>query len=175
MLFFIIYHMPLWMPIAITIITVIVWASLMARIYSRNPHKVQTINNVLNIIAFFGILAVTVLNRSDFNDEVVLMPFHSFTEAKIQKEIYRTMIMNIFLFVPLGICMPYSLKSSSLKRVSTTILFALIISIAIEFYQFVFSCGRCETDDVICNTLGAVIGSISYIKYRVSQKKREPR
>ena len=35
---------------------------------------------------------------------------------------------------------------------------ALILSVFIELSQFVFNFGWCEVDDVISNTLGAMIG-----------------
>ena len=43
-----------------------------------------------------------------------------------------------------------------------SIVFAFTVSLVIEFLQFRFYLGRAETDDVICNTLGAAIGTLSY-------------
>lgn len=35
---------------------------------------------------------------------------------------------------------------------------ALVLSVFIELSQFIFNLGWCEVDDVISNTLGAMIG-----------------
>ena len=35
---------------------------------------------------------------------------------------------------------------------------AVALSAAIEISQYIFTLGLCELDDVICNTVGAVIG-----------------
>ena len=43
-----------------------------------------------------------------------------------------------------------------------TVVFALLLSIGIEAAQLHFHLGRCETDDVIMNTLGAVVGAAAY-------------
>lgn len=171
MLFFIVYHFPLWLPILISAVAVIVWPNSMAKLNRKSTIATKWLNIVLTAIALFGIATITVLNRSHFNNEVILMPFHSFIEAKGQKEIYRSMLMNVFLFVPLGIFMPYILPKRKINPIVFTILFALVLSIGIETYQLVFSRGRCETDDVICNTLGAIIGSLTYLIFIRKTKK----
>ena len=43
-----------------------------------------------------------------------------------------------------------------------TIVFAFLLSFTVEFLQYYYHLGRAETDDVICNTLGAAIGTLSY-------------
>jgi glycopeptide antibiotics resistance protein len=74
--------------------------------------------------------------------------------AKIQPEIYRALIMNMLLFIPLGMTFPFALPNRFKNRVVVTIGSAAVISSLIEFVQFCFCLGLCETDDV--NTLGAV-------------------
>ena len=61
-------------------------------------------------------------------------------------------IQNILLFVPFGFLFPVKDKTKD------CILCALVLSIAIEITQFVTVMGWCEIDDVISNTLGAIIG-----------------
>ena len=60
-------------------------------------------------------------------------------------------INNVLVFIPFGFLFP--------KKQWKTVLFAvLFFSILIEIIQFTFALGWCEIDDVICNTLGAMIG-----------------
>lgn len=126
-----------------------------------------------NILMMFGILVVifvaTLSSRSNVSD-VCWLPFYSFKLAKIQPEIYRSMLMNVFLFFPLGLTMPYVLPKKWKHNVLIAILFGLILSIAIEFLQYYFCLGRAETDDVICNTLGCAIGTIAFRLNRTSKR-----
>ena len=61
-------------------------------------------------------------------------------------------LMNILFFIPYGLLF---LRKDDWKRVFVT---ALVLSISIELSQFIFNLGWCEVDDVISNTLGAMIG-----------------
>lgn len=69
------------------------------------------------------------------------------------------LLLNIALFVPLGLAAPFiSKKSSFLKTVVT----GLSLSFIVEFIQ-IFIGRECEMDDLICNTLGTVIGYLMYL------------
>jgi len=75
------------------------------------------------------------------------------------KSIFPQLLLNVVLFVPLGLAMPFICKKSSLLKVSLT---GLSMSFIVEFVQF-FIGRTCETDDLICNTLGAVVGYLLYL------------
>lgn len=134
----------------------------------------RMIGVVLFIICVFLILYRTVLSRSICIPQIELRPFYTFILAKQQSEMYRTFFMNILLFVPLGLSMPYVLSKEPRKRnVFITIGFAAVLSAGIEFAQYYYHLGRCETDDVIANTLGAAIGTLSYCLYMRILKNQE--
>ena len=57
-------------------------------------------------------------------------------------------VQNILFFIPYGLLFP---RKDNWKRVFVT---ALVLSVFIEFSQFIFNLGWCEVDDVISNTLG---------------------
>ena len=61
-------------------------------------------------------------------------------------------LLNILFFIPYGLLFPWK---DNWKRVLVT---ALVLSISIELSQYIFNLGWCEVDDVISNTLGAMIG-----------------
>lgn len=75
------------------------------------------------------------------------------------KSIFPQLILNVALFVPLGLAMPFICKKISLLKIS---LIGLSISFIVEFVQF-FIGRSCETDDLLCNTLGAVAGYLLYL------------
>lgn len=60
-------------------------------------------------------------------------------------------LLNIAFFVPYGILFP-------LKKWNVVLISACAFSILIEAAQYFSRLGLCELDDVICNTLGAMIG-----------------
>ena len=60
-------------------------------------------------------------------------------------------LLNILFFIPYGLLFP---RKDNWERVFVT---ALILSVSIELSQFIFNLGWCEVDDVISNTLGAMI------------------
>lgn len=72
----------------------------------------------------------------------------------------RTLLMNVLLFLPFGISFPYLLRGKN--RAFKTAAAALGISFLAEVLQYVFAIGVTEADDLICNTAGALLGSIGY-------------
>lgn len=129
-----------------------------------------------NALIFLGIFAVitrmTLYTRSGGDSEVILVLFHSFVEAKEQPEMYRSMLMNVFLFFPIGLSLPNILSEQWKQSALIAIVFAFIFSLGIEFLQYHCHLGRAEIDDVLCNTLGCAIGTLSYVierKFAVKQ------
>ena len=132
-------------------------------------------NAVCWLCMVFVILGVTVSSRSSGAAEVQWTPFSSFKEAKVQPEIYRSMLMNVFMFFPLGLSLPYALPRQWKHQALVAILFAVVFSVLIEFLQYYYGLGRAETDDVICNTLGCAIGTLAftgkYVLYKSQNDK----
>lgn len=67
--------------------------------------------------------------------------------------------VNIALFVPLGVALPFVYKKATLYKAA---LAGLILSLHIEFLQ-IFIARDSDIDDVICNALGAVLGYVLYL------------
>ena len=138
-----------------------------------NKRKFWKMLNVLIAVNMMGIIIlVTLVSRNGGNNELILIPFHSFKEAKLQPEMYRSMLMNVFLFFPLGLSLPFSLSEKWKLKVVFTILVAFMLSVAIEYIQYRYCLGRAETDDVICNTLGCAIGTLSYSLSEFMKRKK---
>ncbi|WP_066087143.1 VanZ family protein [Neobacillus novalis] len=88
--------------------------------------------------------------------------------------IIRNVGGNILLLMPLGVLAPFI--SKKFKPMKKSVLLALLVSISIEFIQFIelLAGGRGRTvdvDDVICNVIGASLGYLIYkIMYRLIVK-----
>lgn len=134
-----------------------------------------TVNLVLLLITLVFIYYITILTRSSGIHEVILTPFATFTAARQQPELYREMLMNVFLFFPLGLTLSNALprKWHRWGRIALTTLVGCILSAGIEYAQYRYALGLAETDDVICNTLGAFIGSTSLLIAHAIEKFRE--
>ena len=152
-----IYSRPLWLIIVAMIAAVLIWAYFAA----RKPRGWRAVNAILAALSLLAILAITLLRHPAEGAGVCLIPFHAFAEAKRQPELYREMLMNVFLFLPLGLTLPNILpsKTGNAVRMVVTVIAGLLLSVGIEYLQYRYALGTAEVDDVICNTLGAWLGT----------------
>lgn len=100
-----------------------------------------------------AVLWITLFSRLGTERRSILLPFHSYVEVlKGNRQFLLENIGNVVLFIPLGV----ALKCSGVRDVKKAGFFA---SLLIEVLQFTFALGTFECDDLIHNTLGAVIGA----------------
>jgi len=150
----------------------LLWPMLCQRVGKRRR---VLLNTALACAAAFIILYATILTRTPGVPAVILTPFASLTAARVQPELYREMLMNVFLFFPLGLALSNALprKWHRWLRIILTTLVGCALSAGIEYAQYRYALGLAETDDVICNTLGAFIGSTSLLIAHAIEKSRE--
>lgn len=83
-------------------------------------------------------------------------PFWSYTAIQEgREELLVENLMNVIVFVPVGVMLGCAFRSMTWWKV---LLIGCGISASIEALQFFFHRGFSETDDVMHNTLGCVIG-----------------
>ena len=106
---------------------------------------------------YFLVLCSTVICRDGGSKrDMELRPFWNYPDIWNSVDYPADLIevlLNIILFIPIGLLL--SGMGMNLKRV---FLSGVIFSCIIEVSQLVFCRGLCETDDVIHNTLGCIIG-----------------
>ena len=85
------------------------------------------------------------------------------------------MQLNIILFMPFGMSLPFILPEKLRFKPLITVCIALIISVTIEVCQYIFNIGMSEVDDVIMNTLGTALGTVSYLLVSLILKKSNKR
>lgn len=156
-----IYVQPLKNIILTMLVLPIVWTAL-HQILRKHQLLWKAINIVTLIISLAAIIYLTLYHRGESEYDVILTPFHSFIEAQIQPELYRSMLMNVFLFEPLGLSLS-GLLPKKWYSLAITVVVGMLFSIGIEAAQFYYGLGRCEVDDVIMNTLGCAIGMVPVI------------
>ena len=150
----------------------LLWPMLCQRVGERRR---VLLNTALACAAAFIILYATILTRTHGDYKPILTPFATFAAAQQQPELYREMLMNVFLFFPLGLTLSNSLprKWHRWGRIILTTFVGCALSAGIEYAQYRCALGLAETDDVICNTLGAFLGSTSLLIAHAIEKHRE--
>ena len=161
----------------ISVITVMVlalaaWGALPARVGAR---RWRWGNLALMLLVAAAILYATLFSRAEGSTGLILTPFATFTAARVQPELYREMLMNVFLFFPLGLTLSNALprRWHCWGRIILTTLVGCALSAGIEYAQYRCAPGLAETDDVICNTLGAFLGAASLLAAHAIEKHRE--
>lgn len=113
------------------------------------------------------VFVATIGDRSGENLQINLTPFHSYREVLVggNPEIYRSNFMNVVLFYPAGLLATALLpeKWPGWCRCVPVVLLLGFLSAGIEYVQYTYALGRCEIDDVIHNTLGALAGSLAVL------------
>ena len=107
---------------------------------------------------FLILCAIVFLRETSTERGYNLMPFWSYWDYGKDSyflEMFGENILNVLLFVPIGFLAGCGLQGMTLKKV---LLFGGGLSVFIELLQFIFKKGFCETDDVIHNVLGCLIG-----------------
>lgn len=150
----------------------LLWPVLCQRVGERRR---VLLNTALACAAAFIILYATILTRTPGVPAVILTPFAALSAARQQPELYREMLMNIFLFFPLGLTLSNALprKWHRWLRIILTTLVGCALSAGIEYAQYRCALGLAETDDVICNTLGAFLGAASLLAAHAIEKNKE--
>lgn len=108
-------------------------------------------------VFLYYLLYVTLLSRTiDSWREVEFLPFMG---DEIRNGDIHYVIENVLLFIPFGFLLYMTFyiygKKCSMKMI---LMVSFLTSVSVELLQYIFSCGKSETDDVIANVLGAVLG-----------------
>lgn len=89
--------------------------------------------------------------------------FNSYREAyhKMEISLFRNIILNILLFMPLGFLLP--IYSKKLRKIYKIVLIGLFVTLLIETIQYITKIGIFEIDDIFDNTIGVLIGYCIYM------------
>lgn len=171
-----VYHYVYTRPLGI----IVLWMALAALGWTLLGRRMRrgwmALNGVLLVVALTAILRSTLLSRSTGHYDIQLRPLTSLAAARQQPEVYRSMLMNVFLFFPLGLSLSSLLPRRWRPglRIALTAAAGLLLSTAVEYSQYRWHLGIAETDDVLCNALGALLGAAALALPRISLRKAEP-
>lgn len=115
----------------------------------------------LYLASVYAVVGLPSINYIRFDFTIDVIPF-----IPMASDI-KNSILNIILFIPFGIALPFLWKKfSSLKQV---ILFSLGMSLLIEILQ-ILTFRATDINDLITNTVGAILG---YLILKILNRKRQ--
>lgn len=117
------------------------------------------------VLWLWAVLAQTVLLRTpEPGYAAIWTPLESYRAVRTgsgSQELLRSNFMNGALFYPVGLLLAslLSRRLSGASAVLTVLTAAAVLSGAIEYAQYHWQLGVAQTDDILHNTLGAVLGA----------------
>ena len=143
--------------------------SVYTALYSNTKKSPPSFKHLALIAAFSGyiflVLSVTLLFRSFAAFNIELDPIASYRRAlnaphHLAVIEIRNIILNIMMFMPLGFMLP--IASEKLRKIYLIIPLAVFFTFTIEATQYLTSRGVFALEDMLLNTMGAIIGFTIY-------------
>lgn len=112
--------------------------------------------------------------REDYHYNLILFReikrFFIYREQLGMKAFLLNIVGNAVGFMPFGFFLPVVSRRS--RKWYNTLLFSFSFSLGIEVTQLVLRVGSFDVDDILLNTIGGILG---FISYRIVQKYRRRR
>ena len=124
-----------------------------------------------------------IVDLSGHENNLIIPKYYNIKKGPLNTESYRKidrrdLIINIIGFIPLGFLLSlrmFSYKFSSIIiSISFVVIFCFLLSFLIEFIQGYLPTRSSSYLDLICNTIGAIIGVIlAGLYFKIAQPKTE--
>lgn len=161
-----IYALPLDWYAVFAIAALFIWTAV-PRLLDEEPRVLRLwriLNGLLCPMFLYLVFWMAVLRRSPGNSErkLLLELFQSIRLRFIQPEQVRLIMLNILVFLPVGLTFSATLPERLHKaaRMGLTVAVCMLVSVLIEALQYHYALGTTELDDVIYNTFGGVLGTL---------------
>ena len=130
----------------------------------KDDSKINKLTKILFIIYLIVLFWIIIFkfdipfSKLGYMRSINLIPFNEslIINGKLD---FREIIMNVVIFVPLGIYSSILLKKWTIGK---KILLFFSISLICEIFQFILGVGASDIADIINNTLGGIIGLVIY-------------
>lgn len=170
--------------IYIALIFIIIWVVYRVLSLKKSDEKNTIREIVINIffLYFLVLISLTICKSSRLDIEfgsilyINYIPFvetiNMFRDANmgVGNALYNV-IGNILLFMPLGFFIPLLFHKKN--KLGLIALYGAVASLMIEIIQAFTAMNLCDIDDIIFNTLGAILGCITFnILYKVLKKTK---
>lgn len=150
---------------------------MISRAKRKNTHTLLLISTIILILFFTFIVRETFEVRHVGSRGLMLIPFrelYSLFTSPNHSFFFWQIVLNILLFIPFGFILSCNLHIYRRpKHLFLSILLSgIFVSISVELLQYITSRGYTEIDDVINNTVGAMIGWLAYDRMLKAVKRK---
>lgn len=127
---------------------------------------------VLFLLYLLMVSYITVFSRRGKVQTDILLSFDSIREAVNRRSLepLQHLWLNIVMFVPIGAL--FAAIHPSLARVSTVLPLGMLLTTIIETAQLLMRNGQCDLEDLVANTVGALLGLLLYKLIRRAMPSR---
>lgn len=166
--------------VAVVLCGVLFWVGYKV-VYQKMLKGTKTISRKRMILYGITILYVVIvigavfLSRGNLYGKANLDLFSSYKEAyhKMEISLFRNIVLNMLLFVPLGVLLPC--YGEKFRKVYKVVFIGLVTSVLIEIVQYITKMGIFEIDDILNNTMGVLMGCCFWkIGYCIYKKENYP-
>ncbi len=127
---------------------------------------------LLFLAYLLAVLYVTIFIRDGNHSHKIQMELLHWTSDALDRETPEHILLNVVMFLPLGGL--YTMLWKTRKNpLSSGTLFGLAVTLFIETVQLISHRGTCDIDDILANTLGAALGTLSVLIMRKVRKRNE--
>lgn len=143
------------------VLAVALWTVLASK-FSRS--KVwRTVNIVIAVVIAMVIVYFTIIRRTPSEGiKMYLLPSENLQRVLSNRGIAESFYLNILLFFPLGLTLPFALPEKLKHKTLITLAVCFSFSVGIEVAQAVFALGNFELADIFANIAGATIGCLAF-------------
>ena len=111
------------------------------------------------------------VEQASMNIRPLLPIIRAIKTGSTESFLFQQILLNVLMFVPLGILLPIFLKKTKGVLSAVYVFFiSLILSVSTELVQY-FTGRSADVDDVLANTTGGITGFIFYMIIRRLYKK----
>lgn len=153
--------MPQWLYVVLFLaLCISAW-----RIFTRKGNvciKVKRMLGVMFTEYVVVLLCFTIFFRKESEEhEIKYVLFHNYLVNNMH--LLKDALMNILIFIPIGFCSSVFLKHPKWMKI---LLISGILSCSIEFSQYILSRGYCDTNDIMNNCIGGMLGWLMAYRFR---------
>lgn len=138
---------------------------------TKQLNKNKTLLAIISFIYAFIVFGAVFLNRHIEIDSGIQQLFSSYKSAWYSCSLqgWRNIVLNILLFVPLGILVP--MWNKKWNKLYIILPIGLVTTLLIEFIQYAFKIGVFESDDILNNVIGVILGYSIFQLVLILRKK----
>ena len=162
--------------VLLTLLVLLACSVLLIALYSmiRNFQNLNKPALVLFILYMLALSYITLFSREEGHSRAILLRFDSISEAisKHSLEPLRHVFLNAIMFIPIGFFLPL-IDHDNLNHFMYVGPMGLMITTLIEATQMFLKIGQCDIEDIVANTLGALLGLVAYKVFRIFVPREE--